>query len=72
MPVTKPDSYVIYSPSEATLNNGDGFWSNEDGWVDERSATHFSQAEVMALHLPHSTAQDARWQLAAEREGACA
>lgn len=54
--------WVIYSPNEAAAGGGGGgFWSNEDGWVDEESATVFSKLETKFVHLPESTGGDARW-----------
>ena len=47
--------YVIYSQSE------DGFWSNEDGWVDLDSATCFTVAEARTLNLPMSADDDAHF-----------
>lgn len=39
--ITNPDPrFVIYNPHEGL------FWSNEDGWVDPTSATHYSREET--------------------------
>lgn len=55
-------NWVIYSPNEAAAGCGDGgFWSNEDGWVDEESATVFSNLETRFVNLPGSTGGDAIW-----------
>ena len=54
--------YVIYSDSEAS--NYCGFWSNQDGWVDETGlVTVFSAYEknAYANRLPDSSNGDARW-----------
>lgn len=59
-----PLDYVIYSPNESALTDGDaGFWSNEDGWCDFTTATRFTKAESETLNLPISTGQDAKWVL---------
>lgn len=54
-------NYVIYSPNEAALQFGDGFWSNKDGWGSIETATIFTEAERDTLNLPVSTGEDARW-----------
>lgn len=47
--------FVIYAPSE-------GFWSNEEGWGDVKSATRFSETERQAIdHLPLAKGGDVRW-----------
>jgi hypothetical protein len=47
--------YVIQSASE------EGFWSNEDGWVDREGATVFEEHEIEELELPESRGHDAQW-----------
>lgn len=48
--------YVIHSKSE------DGFWSNEDGWVDDiDSATVFEAHEAAVSTKPMSAETDAIW-----------
>lgn len=64
--------YVIYSPNEAAVADGDGFWSNENGWTSFDGATAFSLSEMNALNLPDSTGQDARWVLWGEAQAHCA
>lgn len=45
--------YVIYSAVEDARSGGEGgYWSNEDGWVDQVSATVFSASEREAGLLP--------------------
>jgi hypothetical protein len=52
---------VIYSPNEAS-SNGAGFWSNEDGWVEDvKEATLFTAAEAKSMSLPMSTGNHASW-----------
>jgi len=53
--------FVIYSPNEAAVGDGAGFWSNEDGWVDLEQATRFEKSEIDNLNLPHATGMDAVW-----------
>lgn len=55
--------YVIYSANEASVGDGAGFWSNDDGWVEEECATRFTEREKATLHLPMSTGGDAHWRL---------
>jgi hypothetical protein len=45
--------WLIHSEDE------DAYWSNEDGWVDEDSATEFTSAEHQRLGPP--LADNARW-----------
>jgi len=59
--------FVIYSANEAAVNDGAGFWSNADGWVeDPREASRFSAQGRARLSLPMSTGQDAAWVRASE------
>ena len=37
---------VIYSPEEAAVSEGGGFWCNDLGWVDFNSATRFSEPPI--------------------------
>lgn len=60
-----PLLHVVYSPNEAAINDGDGFWNNEHGWVNLEQADRFTIAEYRSLNLPMSTGQDARWMLSA-------
>ncbi len=53
--------FAVYSPNEAAINDGDGYWSNDFGWTNEEQATLFALNEVGDLRLPISTGQDARW-----------
>ncbi len=41
--------WVIYNPAEYSASDGGGFWSNDIGWVDLKSATRFNKAEVMLM-----------------------
>lgn len=55
-------SYVIYSANEsATLGDGSGFWSNDDGWTTIEHASRFSITETKFRNLPMSTGDDAKW-----------
>lgn len=54
---------AIYSPNESALNDGAGYWNNQDGWTEQEHATLFSARDVKKLNLPISTGQDARWVL---------
>jgi hypothetical protein len=56
-----PLDFVIYSPNESALGNG--FWSNEEAWVELPQATRFTKDEKNQLTLPISTGQDAQWVL---------
>jgi len=60
-----PDSllYAVYSPNESALNDGAGFWNNQEGWTDREHATLFSLLDTQTLNLPLSTGQDALWVL---------
>ncbi|MCR1345352.1 hypothetical protein NRY68_05960 [Acidithiobacillus ferrooxidans] len=51
----------IYSPNEAATSDGAGFWSNEDGWVEEGAETLFDVPECMEYQLPLSLGRDAEW-----------
>ena len=53
--------WVIYSPSEARAQDGDGYWSNEYGWTTLDLATKFDAIERA---LPRSIGNDATWMLA--------
>jgi hypothetical protein len=51
--------YVIYSPNEAAINDGKGFWSEADTWVDcITEALHLDSPEL--CKLPLSTGGDAK------------
>lgn len=52
----------IYSPNEAATSDGAGFWSNEDGWVEEGTETLFDVPECMECQLPLSLGRDAGWE----------
>jgi len=54
-------SYVAYSAIEAHLNEGAGFWNNEDGWTGRELATRFSEYERQTFNLPVSPNGDAQW-----------
>lgn len=57
-----PIHYVIYSPNESATNSGAGYWSNNDGWVDDAgSLTFFSETERQEFELPLSIGRDATW-----------
>jgi hypothetical protein len=57
-----PIHYVIYSPNESASNSGAGYWSNNDGWVDDAgNLTFFSEAERQEFELPLSIGCDAKW-----------
>lgn len=58
--------YAVYSPNESALNDGAGFWNNQEGWTDREHATLFSLDETKSLNLPVSTGQDAQWVLYAD------
>jgi hypothetical protein len=53
--VANADAFVIRSASEQ------GFWSNDDGWVDLDSATRFTETDTGLLNLPLSAGNDASW-----------
>lgn len=54
-------SFAVYSPNEAAINDGAGFWNSEQGWVTQEFASVFSAEETRHSSLPMSTGQDARW-----------
>lgn len=57
-----PIHYVIYSANGAM--SGEGYWSNQDGWVDDDGdITFFSETEkeLYAQKLPHSVGGDEKW-----------
>lgn len=58
---TEQGLLVIYSPNEAALHDGDGFWSNEHGWCDIGSATVFCEADQAVFTLPLASGLDAAW-----------
>ena len=63
IPTVEEGLYRIYAKSEAEASDGGGFWSNEDGWVGEESATLFNSFERETLDfMPMSAEQDAEWQ----------
>lgn len=63
-PEVEDAPYLIYSPNEAAINDGAGFWSKEKGWVDEEEATRFTPRErIYADFMPLCTGQDAIWRL---------
>lgn len=53
---------VIYAASE------EGFWSNDFGWGELESATHFFGTEVSAENMPMSSGNDAKLLTLAECE----
>jgi hypothetical protein len=55
------DEFVIYSPNEAAIGSGAGFWSLTAGWVDPAAATVFAKDEIANVSMPESTGQDVRW-----------
>jgi hypothetical protein len=59
--LTQEDDFVIYSPNESAVNDGDGFWSNEQGWGSFDGATVFTKLESETMNLPIATGDDARW-----------
>jgi hypothetical protein len=66
-----PLLYVIYSPNESAINDGAGFWSNQNGWTELDEATKFLHSEKQTLNLPISTGQDAKWVLYDEAREHC-
>lgn len=54
-------NYLIYSPNEAAISDGAGFWNNKSGFTDLENAQVFSDDERIAGHLPTSTGNDARF-----------
>lgn len=73
IPEELAESFVIYSPNEAAIGDGAGFWNNDTGWVENlESATRFTADQRAAFHLPIATGEDARWMaLAVEGGHAC-
>ena len=48
--------YVIKSTTEKDDDNKPLYWNNDDGWVDEKSATVFTDREMLAYKwLPLSS-----------------
>ncbi|MBU2772528.1 hypothetical protein HMI48_00940 [Acidithiobacillus ferrooxidans] len=52
----------IYSPNESATSSGAGFWSDEDGWVEEGGETLYDVKDCMEKRLPLSLGRDATWQ----------
>jgi hypothetical protein len=50
--VTPLDAYLIYSPNEAAISDGAGFWNNELGFTDLENAQVFSLDEVDPEKMP--------------------
>lgn len=59
--------WVIYSPNEAAISGGAGFWNGQIGWVEEEDAEVFTSKEKEVFSLPISTGGDARWMTASNR-----
>lgn len=59
--------FAIYSPNEAAIQDGAGYWNSNMGWGDEIAATLFTKEETEVLGLPLSTGKDARWVPAEDR-----
>ncbi len=58
------DALVIYSPNEAALSDGGGYWSNEDGWGGLESATRYNRSEAAMIRphrMPVSSGGDSRF-----------
>jgi hypothetical protein len=56
------ERFVIYSANEAATGDGAGFWSNEDGWVDDAGEpTLFTKDETQGFPLPITSGFDARF-----------
>lgn len=53
--------FVLYSIRELVHQDGAGFWSNDNGWVEFKLATRFTLASVPSCNLPISSGQDAKW-----------
>lgn len=52
-PVEHENDYVIVDRGQFDEETQTPlFWSNQDGWVDFRSSTIFSEAETLELTLP--------------------
>ncbi len=64
--MTQPPTFIIHSARE------DGFWSNEDGWVEfPNVASSFTREEKFLFHLPRLGTDDARWLPAPTEFHAC-
>jgi hypothetical protein len=55
--------FVLYSTQELVAGGGAGFWSNDRGWVEFKSATRFTAATVPSCSMPPSTGLDAKWMM---------
>jgi hypothetical protein len=53
--------FVLYSVSELVANDGAGFWSNSEGWVEFKLATRFTPSTLSLCNLPLCEGQDAKW-----------
>jgi len=53
--------FLIYSPGEAKLNIGAGFWSIDKGWVLIERATVFTERGMSSYLVPRSTNEDGIW-----------
>lgn len=61
------NSMVVYSPSEAQKDGaGEGFWSNEEGWVGLAQADFYWKEEIASCRLPITPRKDAQWLPATE------
>lgn len=55
--VPADEPYVIASAD----NEGDCYWSNEDGWTSLEGATVFAYSEIQDLNLPLASPVAATW-----------
>lgn len=64
LPSVESGPYIIYSANEAATNDGAGFWSNTEGWVEEEQATMFTVLDrIDTDFMPMCVGQDAVWQV---------
>lgn len=53
--------YCIQAFSEAADDEASAFWSNQDGWGAEASATLYSYSDTLWMDLPLAAKSDAQW-----------
>ena len=53
--------FVLYSTERLFVNNGEGFWSNTEGWGGFQDATRFTLATVQTCNIAKSEGADAKW-----------
>lgn len=53
--------FVLYSTERLFVDNGKGFWSNTQRWVDFQDATRFTLATLQTCNIANSEGAETKW-----------